>query len=107
MSTIEYKLSYTAAEIDEKLGKIDTIEEQVNNLSSGNESEYELLGETPVTLQEMSDIKITADGDAEYVIETPTVGDFEQLLNAGKVVPVNCSISKSKGYYEVETLHPT
>lgn len=32
----EFKLSYTAAEIDEKLGKIDTIEEQVNNLSGGN-----------------------------------------------------------------------
>lgn len=39
----EYKLSYTAEEIDEKLGKIDTIEEQVNNLSGGNVAYFETV----------------------------------------------------------------
>ncbi|MBQ5607874.1 MAG: SGNH/GDSL hydrolase family protein [Oscillospiraceae bacterium] len=68
-----------------------------------NESGYELVGKTPVTLQEMSDIKITADGEVEYAIETPTVADFEQLLNDGKVALEKCSISKSKGYFEVVT----
>lgn len=32
----EYKLSYTAVEIDEKLGKIDALQEQVEELSGGN-----------------------------------------------------------------------
>lgn len=63
MSTTEYKLSYTAAEIDEKLGKIDTIQEQVNNLFGGN-ADYVL----PVGGAELGGVKnggnvvINADG---------------------------------------------
>lgn len=80
---------------------VDQLSEEIANIAS--ESEYELIGETPVTLPEVSDIKLEASGEAEYTIKTPTVGDFEQLLAAGKVTLFNCAISKSKGYFEVVT----
>ena len=81
--------------------KVKALTDEIAVIAS--ESEYELIGETPVTLQEMSDIAIQASGAAEYSIQTPTVGDFEELLNAGDVVLQSCTASKGKGYFEIVT----
>ena len=57
---------------------------------------YELVGQTPLTLENGGNIKLVADGEATFDIYTPTVA------NADDITPrlSNCSLSTEKGYYE-------
>lgn len=58
---------------------------------------YELLGETPLTLTDASNIKLVADGETSFEMTTPTVWKFENE----DLIFSNCSLSTEKGYFEL------
>lgn len=100
----EYKLSYTAEEINEKLGKIDTIEEQVNNLSDGNVDLTGVVksvnGKTP---DEKGNVNIETDTAYFETFDTPaknllnpatiTHGVYVNWTNGNLSNNANCSTS--------------
>ncbi len=58
---------------------------------------YELIGQTPLTLENGGNIKLVADGETSYEMKTPTVWRFDK----SEYTLSNCSIDTSKGYYEI------
>ena len=78
----EYKLSYTASEIDTKLGKVDNLETRITNLSS-----------------EIADIKSTA-GYTNVLETAKRIDDITQILKGtdGSVGYLNNHYIKNNGY---------
>lgn len=57
---------------------------------------YELIGQTPLTLENGGNIKLVADGEASVEVYTPTVANVDSLTPKLS----NCALSTEKGYYE-------
>lgn len=64
---------------------------------------YELIGQTPLTLNETSNIKLVAEGETSYSIETPTIWNFKDVTSPELVL---CTLEEIDGYYKV-TADPT
>ena len=58
---------------------------------------YELIGQTPLTLENSGNIKLVADGETSYKMVTPTVWNFDNA----EYTALNASLSTDKGYYEI------
>ncbi len=61
-----------------------------------NES-YELIGQTPLTLENGGNIKLVADGEATYRLQTPTIGDIQNA----DYNTVKATITESDGVYTI------
>lgn len=62
--------------------------------------DYELLGETPITLEDKMNIKIVTDGIATYSATSPTAWNFDDV-DINDITFIRCEMSKENGYYEI------
>lgn len=84
--TTEYKLSYTASEIDRKLGEIEDIKQELGNLSSGNAN----------CLLTIETITIGESGESGTVAVTGITLDYSTIsLNEGENMMLAASVSPS------------
>lgn len=80
---------YTKQEIDDK--------GFITKADIPTDESYEILGQTPLTLDETSNIKLVAEGETTYSIETPTVWNFDGTYDSSAL----CTLEKVDGYYKV------
>ena len=90
MMNPEYRLSYTANEIDEKLGKIDILEEALANAGGGSGSGAELVG-TWIIEEEVASMTVELDSplDASYLVEFDFVGTATNDKGYKPIIYVN------------------
>ena len=62
---------------------------------------YELIGETPLTLDETLNIKLVAEEETTYEVKTPTVWNFDNDFNNGNYELIKCTFERENDHYKV------
>ena len=62
---------------------------------------YELIGETPFTLDEKSNVKLASDVETTYEAKTPTVWNFDDVFANGDYTLTRCTLEKEDDHYKI------
>ena len=94
----EYTLNYTGAEINAKLGMIDQINDSIKAMSGSDG--FELIGQSPLQLEEKSTIRLSCSEQCSYNIKTDTVLDIDEATFGDFV---NCKLVMQDGFTELQS----
>lgn len=86
-----------AVEVPQKTSELVNDSGFITKADIPTDESYELIGQTPLTLSEASNIKLVANGETSYLIETPTVWEFDGTYDSSAL----CTLEKIDGYYKV------
>lgn len=62
---------------------------------------YELIGETPFTLAEKSNIKLESAVETTYEAKTPTVWNFDDVFASGDYTLAKCTLERENDHYKL------
>lgn len=93
----DYKLSYTANEIDEKLGRIEELTSRLDDLENNVVETF--LGTTPYKTQQSGTIKLKSESECAYEAYTNTVAIFDPTYGAGNKIS---KIEKEDGKWKIQ-----
>lgn len=99
----EYKLSYTAKEIDDKLGKVDNLEARITNLSSEIADKMQLTPEFVQSLEELEALPEEARSKL-YVLTDKTSPDYGYVFAWMKTVTEGITKPKFTNLLDTATI---
>lgn len=84
---------YTKEEIDEK--------GFITKADIPTDESYELIGQTPLTLNEKSNVKLESAVETTYEAKTPTVWNFDDFFASGNYTLTKCTLEKENDHYKI------